>query len=32
MIISRVALAFALAAAVPASFADASPLRFRRRL
>ena len=32
MIISRVALAFALAAEVPASFADASPLRFRRRL
>ena len=32
MIISRVALAFALAAAAPASFADASPLRFRRLL
>lgn len=29
---SRVALAFIFAAAVPASFADASPLRFRRRL
>ena len=32
MISSRVALAFIFAAAVPASFADASPLRFRRRL
>ena len=32
MIISRVALAFALAVAAPASFADASPLRFHRRL
>ena len=32
MISSRVALAFIFAAAVHASFADASPLRFRRRL